>query len=141
MIRHAEPADFPALAGILADWIAATDWMPKLHNNAEHLWFIGHLAARGVVRVAGDPALGFLARQGAEVDALYLAPAARRQGTGRALMGDAMAAEPVLRLWTFEANHEARAFYDALSFVEVGRTTGENDEGLPDVRLEWRQNG
>lgn len=139
MIRDAEPADLALLARILGGWIAATDWMPKLHSEAENLWFIGHLAERGVVRVAGLPALGFLARQGDEVDALYLAPEARRQGIGSALMAEAMAAQQMLTLWTFQANSAAQAFYGALGFVEVGRTDGDNDEGLPDVRLEWRR--
>ena len=139
MIRDASPADYPALAALLGGWITATPWMPKLHSEAETLWFIGELARRGVVRVAGRPALGFLARRGGEVDALYLDPSVRRQGLGRALLADAMAAEPFLTLWTFQANAEARAFYTALGFVEVARTAGENDEGLPDIRLEWRR--
>jgi GNAT superfamily N-acetyltransferase len=113
--------------------------MPKLHTAAEDLWFVGELVLHATVRVVGRPAVGFLARQGAEVDALYLAPQARRGGRGRALIAEAMAVEPVLRLWTFQANTEARAFYAVLGFVEVGRTDGDNDEGLPDVRLEWRR--
>jgi GNAT superfamily N-acetyltransferase len=139
VIRDAETADLPVLARIMGQWCRDTLWLPKLHTPEEDLWFLGELHRLSTLRVIGHPALGFLARQGVDVDALYLAPEARRKGHGRALIKDAMAAEPVLRLWAFEANLEARAFYAALGFVEVGRTDGDNDEGLPDVRLEWRR--
>ena len=139
MIRDAEPEDFPDLAGIQGAWVADTAWMPKLHTAAQGFWFVSELVRLSKVRVAGRPALGFLSRQGAEVNALYLTPVARRGGLGRALMAEAMVAEPVLRLWTFQANLDARAFYAALGIAEVGRTDGDNDEGLPDVRLEWRR--
>lgn len=148
MIRAAEPADLPVLAAVLGDWVAQTAWMPKLHSTAEDLGFLHQLFARATLRVVGRPALGFLARQDGEegggeevgeVLALYLAPEARGRGLGRALMAEAMAAEPALRLWTFAANAPARAFYAALGFVETGGTPGDNDEGLPDIRLEWRR--
>lgn len=142
MIRDAEPGDLADLAAIMGGWCRDTDWMPKLHTPEEDLWFVGHLRDRGSLRVAGRPALGFLARRGPEVDALYLAPAARRKGIGRALMAEAMAAEVHLTLWVFSANHQARAFYAGLGFAETGRTDGrDNDERLPDVRLEWRRHG
>ena len=41
-------------------------------------------------------------------------------------------------LWTFVANAPARRFYAREGFVEVRRTGGENEEGLPDVLLKWR---
>jgi ribosomal protein S18 acetylase RimI-like enzyme len=139
-MRDATTADLPRLARILGDWVAATDWMPKLHSRAQDLGFLGLLRQRGLLRVSGDPALGFLARQGGKIDALYLAPAARRQGLGRALLAEAMRDEPVLTLWTFQANHPARAFYSALGFEEIARGDGSgNDEALPDIRLQWRR--
>ena len=142
MIRDAEAGDLANLAAILGGWCRDTDWLPKLHTPEEDLWFLGQLYTRGSLRVAGRPAVGFLARSGAEVDALYLEPEARRKGNGRALMVEAMTAEDHLTLWTFAANFEARAFYAALGFAETGRTDGrENDERLPDIRLEWRRYG
>jgi len=44
-----------------------------------------------------------------------------------------------LQLWTFQVNDEARRFYGREGFVEVEHTDGAgNEEGEPDVRLEWR---
>ena len=42
-----------------------------------------------------------------------------------------------LFLWTFVANQKARAFYRREGFREVEQTEGDNEEGLPDVRLTW----
>lgn len=138
--RDATSADLPALASILGDWVRETGWMPVLHSRAEDLGFLTHLHARGTLRCVGDPPLGFLARQGGEIDALYLAPQARGRGLGCALLAEAMAAEPRLTLWTFQANTAARAFYARMGFTEIARTDGAgNDERLPDVQLEWRR--
>ena len=47
-----------------------------------------------------------------------------------------------LTLWTFQANVAARAFYIREGFSEVETSAGEgNDEGLPDVRLDWLGSG
>ncbi len=141
MIRDAETDDLPVLANIIGDWCRDTPWLPNLHTPEEDLGFVAALHRLATLRVVGRPALGFLSRQGAEVDALYLAPDARRRGHGRTLLADAMATEPVLRLWTFAANLDARAFYARLGFIMVDRTLGDNAEGLPDIRLEWRRYG
>lgn len=143
MIRlsDARPADAPALARILGDWVAETDWMPRLHSAEEDARFLGHLIATQTVRVAwrGDQPQGFLSRAGAEISALYVARAARGQGIGARLLAGAMA-EPRLTLWTFQANAGARRFYRRHGFVEIEQTSGEgNEERLPDVRLEWQR--
>jgi GNAT superfamily N-acetyltransferase len=73
------------------------------------------------------------------VGGLYLAPEARGRGVGRALVAAAKARRPEgLTLWTFVANEGARRFYAREGFVEVGRTEGENEEGLADVLLAWK---
>ena len=85
--------------------------------------------------------VGFLARSGEDIPALYLAPAARGRGIGKALLDRAKVAAPRLCLWTFRDNVGARAFYEREGFREIARTEGENDEGLPDVRLQWERAG
>lgn len=142
MIRlsDATPEDAPALAAILREWIDATDWMPKVHGPDEDEGFLRHLIATRVVRVAtldGAPA-GFLARQGGEVDALYVAARHRGRGIGAALIDEAKG-EGALTLWTFQANTRAIAFYRRQGFTEGQRTDGSrNEERLPDLRLDWR---
>ncbi len=82
--------------------------------------------------------LGFIARSGASIQSLYLAPQARGQGLGRRLLDHAKAGADRLDLWTHQANREARAFYARQGFFENRLTNGEgNDEKLPDVHLIW----
>lgn len=136
--RHAE-----ACAAILDAWIDENDWMPRLHDAESVRWFVGDvLFAERRVRVAleGGRPVGFLALDEAEgfVAALYLARAARGRGIGKRLLDEAKAARPAgLRLWTFLPNGAARRFYAREGFTEVRRTAGDNEEGVPDVLLEW----
>jgi GNAT superfamily N-acetyltransferase len=137
-VRDAGAGDVAAMAAVLGDWCRDTHWMPKLHTQDQYLWFVGSLLQSHVLRIGCvADGLGFLARRGGEVDALYLAPAARGRGLGKALLDDAKRSGP-LGLWTFQANLGARAFYARAGFHEVAMTDGANDEALPDVRMEWR---
>lgn len=142
MIRPAVPEDALALGTILSDWIDEMPWMPRLHSRDEDRGFCLHLVETMTVwAVQPDrQVLGFLARDGAEVPALYLAPEARGRGLGKALLDEAKAAsDGCLRLWTFQANTDAIRFYRREGFAEVARTDGAgNDEKLSDLRLEWR---
>jgi len=142
VLGPARPADAAPVGAILADWIDQTDWMPRVHKHGAEQVFAGELIAKGWVTVArrGGRVAGFLARDGAEVVALYVAADARGQGVGSALLARAKRKSPRLALWTFRFNHAARTFYAAHGFVETARTGGAgNDEKLPDVRLEWER--
>jgi len=137
-IAAAHDDDAAALAAILSGWIDETPWMPRIHTRDEDRAFCAHLISKGV-RIAhnnGVP-VAFLARNGADITALYVAAHHRRSGFGSALIDDAKAVSDALSLWTFQANTEARAFYDCHGFAEIARTDGDNDEGLPDVKLSW----
>jgi GNAT superfamily N-acetyltransferase len=139
-LRPARPLDAGATGAILSAFIDETPWMPRLHTRAEDVAFAGTMIDRGWVTVADAPdgVAGFVAREGAEIHALYVAPERRRQGCGGALIRAMQGAAARLTLWTFEANVAARAFYAGHGFAEVERTGGSrNDEGLPDVRLVW----
>jgi len=142
VIGAARPADAPMIGAILSDWIDETDWMPRIHTRAQEQVFAADLVARGWVSVArsrGEVA-GFLARNGAEVVALYVARSARGCGVGTALLAQAKRRSPRLALWTFQLNHAARAFYEAREFHEIARTGGAgNDEKLPDIRYAWER--
>ncbi len=139
-ISPARPEDAPAIAAILSEWTDETPWLPRVHSRAEDREHADDLIRRGWVSVARDSGqvLGFMARAGEEVHALYVARPARGHGIGTALLDHARARAHRLGLWTFEANLRARAFYRRAGFREVARTDGAgNDEGLPDIRLEW----
>ena len=139
MIDTAGRADAPGMAMVLGDWIKQTPWMPDLHLPVEHIWFCEGLTDTCAVWVLRQDAVaGFIARRGEEVTALYLAPAARGQGHGKALLDLAKAGQDRLTLWTFQANTRAIAFYKREGFAETARTEGAgNDENLPDVRMVW----
>ncbi|WP_371744735.1 GNAT family N-acetyltransferase [Nordella sp. HKS 07] len=51
-------------------------------------------------------------------------------GIGRALVAHAIQLKGKLEVEVYEANENARSFYERMGFVEVSRA-GEDDEGLP----------
>ncbi|MBC7478183.1 MAG: GNAT family N-acetyltransferase [Pseudorhodobacter sp.] len=126
------------MGAIMADWLAVTPWIPKLHTTEAVMQFSRDLVAAQTVRMAEvAEGVGFLARDGSEVNALFVAQVVRGRGLGRALIEEAKAVGP-LALWTFQANLAAQRFYLRAGFREVGRTDGAaNFEKLPDVRMEW----
>ena len=142
VLGPARDPDAPAIGAILSDWIDETDWMPRIHKREDEQAFAADLVARGWVTVARrrGEVVGFLARDGAEVVALYVAHSARGQGVGTALLARAKRRSPRLALWTFQFNRAAQAFYAAQGFREVARTGGAgNDEKLPDIRYQWER--
>lgn len=138
IVSAARAEHAPALASVLSDWIDAPPWMPRLHSREQDAAFVARLIDRSTARClrAPDP-VGFIVWEAEEIPALYIDPDARRQGGGRALLADAKAAQDRLTLWAFQSNTPARAFYAAEGFAELRRTDGDNDEGLPDILLEW----
>lgn len=145
MLSHATGEDATRLAQILGEWICTTPWMPKLHTPEGNRRFLARLIEQDetLVRVARNgegAAVGFLARQGAKVDCLYVADEARGQGHGSALIAEAQAERPSLELWTFQQNAGAIRFYRRAGFTEQHRTDGANNaERLPDIRMTWQR--
>jgi len=143
LLRPARPLDAGSVAGILSGFIDETEWMPRIHSRAEEVAFAETLIDRGWTIVAehAGAVSGFLARQGEEIHALYLARGARGRGIGTRLIAAAQAEADRLSLWCFQANRTARGFYQARGFREADRTDGRgNDEGLPDIRFVWDRN-
>ncbi len=70
----------------------------------------------------------------------YVDPSAWRSGAGSLLLDHAKQRRPNgLKLWTFQRNALARAFYRGHGFVDVRETDGSaNEEREPDVMLEWK---
>ena len=128
------------MGDILTDWIDQTAWMPNLHSREGNQQFCGKLIRDTVTFVAerADRCVGFLALDGNEIDALYVAKPERGQGTGTSLLDAAKQAVDHLTLWTFLANSGAQKFYVREGFSAIGRTDGaRNDEKLPDVQFKW----
>jgi GNAT superfamily N-acetyltransferase len=73
------------------------------------------------------------------IDQLYVDPRCTGRGLGTRLVALAKLRQPRgLQLWTFQANRRARSFYERLGFTAMEATGGDNEEGAPDVRYEWR---
>lgn len=143
MIRRATPADAATLARLNAHvqgWHAAQypeAFFPNPDPVALTAWFTDRLADPACTAfVTGDPALGYAlcALQTRDtsvfspgyrrlmIDQIAVAPEARREGHGRALLDAArqlardLSTDEIL-LDTWEANHEAHAFFRAAGFA------------------------
>lgn len=142
-LRPARSTDAGRTGEILHRFAREHDWMPELHSCAETIAFCGRMIEQDWVTVAEEEAgvVGFLARNGAEIHALYLAQAARGQGIGHRLLERAKSGQAELSLFTFQANTGAQRFYERHGFIEVARSDGaDNDENLPDIKYLWRSN-
>ncbi len=144
LVRRAVPGDVPALADLfLAVRSENVPAIPPIAHPPETVApFLAGVVGSATVWVAeaGQDLVGFVAF-GADgvVEHLYVSSVRTGRGLGARLLGLAEAAHPEgLSLWTFAANTGARRFYARHGFVETGGTDGDNDEGEPDVRLEWR---
>jgi GNAT superfamily N-acetyltransferase len=142
-LRPARTQDMEACAAILNDWIDETDWMPRVHSRADVVNHYKTVVARdrkSFVVVSGNATLGFMTFTDDHlISALYVASEYRRQGVGQLMLTRAKREfDDRLELWTFQANVPAQKFYAREGFVEINRTDGDNDEGLPDIMLEWR---
>ncbi|MGI9606478.1 MAG: GNAT family N-acetyltransferase [Acidimicrobiales bacterium] len=102
-------------------------WFREQFAPSHEIWF-------AVVR--GLP-VGVLALGEGWVEQLYVLSDHTNSGVGSRLLHAAMDRQDSLDLWTFEANVDARRFYERHGFVEVDRTDGDNEEGAPDVRYRW----
>ncbi|KIN61859.1 Acetyltransferase, GNAT family protein [Sulfitobacter noctilucicola] len=141
-MRPAHSTDAGTVGAILTEFAEGTAWLPKLHTGAEDVAHAGAMIDRGWVTVAEteDRVVAFSACNAGDLDALYVASGMRGQGVGGLLLEKLKAAHDNLKLWTFQANTRAHAFYLRHGFVEVARTDGATtDEQLPDIRYEWQR--
>jgi GNAT superfamily N-acetyltransferase len=142
-VRRAQPADAGEVADIgLAARAAALPTVRWAHSPEQvRAWIAGTLLPRGGVWVAVDEELilGFIALHGDWVEQLYLRPGHWRRGIGTTLLGHAKSLSPSgLRLWCFQCNLPARAFYEAQGFTAIKWTDGAgNEEREPDILYAW----
>lgn len=147
VVRPATAAAAPEVAAVfLAARRDALPYLPALHRDDETRgWIAGVVLPRSDVWVAelDGVIVGFLAVTADRLDHLYVRPGYYRRGIGDRLLTKAKEISPRrLRLFTFQRNGRARAFYEARGFVAVDFNEGSrNEEGEPDVLYEWIASG
>lgn len=124
---------------------AQLPWLAGLHTPEEdRAYFRGHVFGTSDVwgAATNERLVGIMALRGEWIDQLYVLPDWHRRGIGSSLLRFAQAASPMLMLWTFQRNEEARGFYEAYGFVAIEETDGaRNDEHEPDVLYRWQRPG
>jgi ribosomal protein S18 acetylase RimI-like enzyme len=115
MVVHARETVEPFLRSVLATsrvWVAQVDESPV-----------------GFAAVGPD----------GDLDHLYVARPYTGAGLGATLLTLAKQSCPDgLGLWVFTSNTGAVRFYRRHGFEVVGGTDGDNEEGAPDLRMQWR---
>jgi ribosomal protein S18 acetylase RimI-like enzyme len=142
VIRRIEIGDAQAVASIArAGRFGAIPGLPDLHTPADdrELYRSQIESKSGWVWVDDEGSVvGFVIWLGAFIDHLYVDPEHQRSGIGTGLL-DAAVAEmgvPEVRLWTFQANERAVAFYSTHGFRVREATDGSaTEERLPDYLL------
>ncbi|MDH4384295.1 MAG: GNAT family N-acetyltransferase [Caulobacter sp.] len=123
----------------------AMPWLLDPHTPQEDLAFFREevLASQRVVLAVLDQQLAGFAASGQDwLHHLYVHPHRQGCGVGFALLEDARRSGSVLRLWAFQRNLRARAFYERAGFSVVRMTDGSgNEEQEPDVLYLWRRAG
>lgn len=142
MIRPGEARDAPRNLEIWRAAVAAThDFLVPadlISIDAMVVDWLGEAEAWVYVDPADCP-LAFMAMTGAHVDALFVDPARRGAGVGRALMHHARAMHGTLTVDVNEQNPLAVDFYERLGFQRTGRSPTDG-QGLPYplLHLTWR---
>jgi GNAT superfamily N-acetyltransferase len=115
---------------------------PPVHPDEEVLvWFRDVVLPDREVWVAedDDAVVALLVLEGDWLDQLYVDPSWTGRRVGSRLLALAKQQRPEhLQLWTFQSNAGARRFYERHGFLAAEMTDGDNEEGAPDVRYEWR---
>jgi len=143
IIRRATDADARAAADIqIAAMRDAMPWLPDLHTDDEtRAWMRDVVFATREVWVAEETGrvAAFVAIESDLVGNLYVGPSAQGRGLGSALLDVVKRERPRgFRLWVFQRNARARAFYEARGLVLVETTDGRaNEEREPDALYAW----
>lgn len=141
MIRRATRTDIPAMARIVADWLAATPWLTD--GPAPETLEATIAAARDTREIwvaeggTDGPVAGYLSMDpdAAWIHGFYVAcPGA---GTGARLLDRAKRGRTFLQLRTHTPNLDAQRFYAREGFGVVARDLPGHD-GPTLLHMEWR---
>ena len=140
-VRDLAPGDLEAVAGILrAATRQAYVFMAWTHSDDSFGQFIERtLPTWDHVRVAtfDGQAVGFACLEGDLLDQLFVLPDWQGRGIGSRLFDDIKRLRPAgFRLYTFEKNHAARAFYERRGCIETGRGFSEQEQEA-DIAYRW----
>jgi GNAT superfamily N-acetyltransferase len=143
-VRRAVEADAEQVADLyLRARRAAVAFIPMTAHPEDDVrrWIAAHVIPRCEAWVASDEAgvvVGLLVLDRDWLDQLYVEPTLTARRIGAQLLEVAKRERPDgLRLWTFAANEGARRFYERHGFTARGCTSGDNEEGAPDVLYAW----
>ena len=89
---------------------------------------------------ARDQAIGFMLLDGAHMEALFIDPAVRGTGVGRALVSHALGLHNSITTDVNEQNAQAVGFYERLGFVATGRSDRDG-QGRPYPLVHLRSAG
>jgi ribosomal protein S18 acetylase RimI-like enzyme len=142
-LRVARPTDVEAIAAIhQAARRDAMPYLPELHGDDEvRAWVAEVVLPNATVWIAeiGGQVVGYASLRGNDLDQLYVAPGHQGRGVGSRLLQRAKELSPTgLRLYAFQRNTRARAFYEARGFIARRLSDGSgNEENEPDVLYAW----
>jgi ribosomal protein S18 acetylase RimI-like enzyme len=147
-LRVAVPGDADTVADVyLRSRRELVAFAPLAHSDEDvRGWIARRLipAGRTTVAVVDGAIVGFVSVSAAKdcswITHLYLDPAWIGRGIGSRLLELARRElAPPIRLYTFQENQRARAFYERRGFTAVSFGDGSgNEEKCPDVLYEWR---
>lgn len=141
VLRPAVKDDLEAIAGLFTRSRRLLSFLPDLNSEKEDQDFIETAVMRDhevTVALCADSIVGFIATGDGWVDHLYIHPDHIRHGVGSRLLRSAMNGAGGLKLWTFQKNEPARAFYERHGFLPARLTDGHgNAEREPDVLYVW----
>jgi GNAT superfamily N-acetyltransferase len=140
-LRSLSADDMAAAADVCRiAFTARLPWLAELHTPDEtRAFFRDELHLRCVMTGAfiGGRLVGVAAWRPGWIEQLYVLPDAQGFGVGSALLAIAVSGQDEVRLWTFQANGDARRFYEARGFMTERMTDGDNEEREPDVLYRW----
>ncbi|MEM8825202.1 MAG: GNAT family N-acetyltransferase [Pseudomonadota bacterium] len=138
-IRRAMTEDAPACAAIVADWIAATDWMPggPSRDQLEAVMRNGFPVREAWVAERDGLIAGYLSMKAEDAHIFGLYTAHPGHGVGRALVEHVKRGRRYLKLRSHAPNEAAHRFYRREGFVTVAHDLP-GDDGVPEILMEWR---
>ena len=134
----------PATVRMWRDSKARALGVEEIYSYAEQLEFLQEVLVREnstflAIPESGEEVLGFMATDGKFLNQLYIHVDFQCIGIGSRLLQLAKELSPgALKLYTFEINTGARAFYEKHGFKILARGC-DNEEQLHDILYEWRK--